>query len=131
MSPEYVQEWTRKAEADRLAAKRALEDSRQAKDQAEIACFHAQQCVEKFLKALLVLNGRHVPRIHDLLALARLLSKFNFPISKLEKSLRSLNQYAVEIRYPGYFAAVAEARKAVSAMEKIAKVSLRLLEEAP
>jgi HEPN domain-containing protein len=33
------------------------------------ATFHAQQCVEKYLKALLVAPGLAFPRTHDLTAL--------------------------------------------------------------
>jgi hypothetical protein len=35
----------------------------------ETACFHAQQAVEKILKAFLVSRGRAVPRTHNLVAL--------------------------------------------------------------
>lgn len=131
MSPEYAQEWRRKAEADRAAAKWALRRARRRKDQAEIACFHAEQCAEKYLKAVLAKHGRPVPRIHDLLALARLLRPFRFPASRLEKHLRSLNQYAVEIRYPGHSATVLEAKKAVRAMERVALQALQALRKEP
>ncbi|MFC1522081.1 HEPN domain-containing protein [Elusimicrobiota bacterium] len=118
MSPDYAREWVRKAEADRVAAKRALKDSRKRKDQAEIACFHAQQCVEKYLKALLSWHGYATPKIHDLLALAQTLKKAKYPVTRAEKDLRMLNQYAVEIRYPGSSATPAQAGQAVRAMEK-------------
>ena len=51
-----------------MAALRALQDARQGKDQAEIACFHAQQCVEKYMKAMLAVSGLPIPRTHDLLS---------------------------------------------------------------
>lgn len=127
MSPEYSAEWIRKAEADRTAARRALHDSSRDKDQAEIACFHAQQSAEKYLKALLAINGKPTPRVHDLLALARLLRKYHFPESKLEKALRSLNQYAVEIRYPGYTVTIPQAKKAIAAMERVVSAARLLL----
>lgn len=119
MSPEYAREWIRKAEADRKAAVRALTDSRRSKDQAEIACFHAQQCAEKYLKAALACGNKPIPRIHDLLALAHLLRRFHFPTVTLRKDLQLLNQYGVEIRYPGSSATILEARKAVAAMKRI------------
>lgn len=119
MSPDYAAEWSRKAEADRAAAKRAFQDSRKRADQAEIACFHAQQCAEKYLKALIALSGAEVPRLHDLLALARLAKKLRVT-PRFQNDLRSLNHYAVEIRYPGATSTVKEAAHAISAMERAA-----------
>ncbi len=127
MSPEFAREWVRKAEADRKAAHRALQDSRKDPDQAEIACFHAQQCAEKYLKALLADAGSPIPRIHDLRALSRLLKARRFPATRLEERLRALNQYAVEVRYPGNSATPAEARRAIRSMEEVVRGSRRLL----
>ncbi|MBU2575439.1 MAG: HEPN domain-containing protein [Elusimicrobia bacterium] len=123
MSPDYAKEWIRKARADKLAAERALKDAKRNKDQAEIACFHAQQCAEKYLKAVLSMLGLAVPRIHDLLALAPILKKHGFPCAKLEKSFRTLNHFAVEIRYPGFSATVSEAGTALNAMKKVVVLS--------
>lgn len=130
MSPEFAREWIRKAEADRKAARRALQDSKKDPDQAEIACFHAQQCAEKYLKALLADAGSPVPRIHDLLALARLQKERRLRAPRLEERLRSLNQYAVEIRYPGNSATPAEAHRAIRSMEEIVRSSRRLFKTA-
>ena len=127
MSPEYAREWIRKAHADFVAANRALQDCKKNSDQSEIACFHAQQCAEKWLKALLSHHGCAVARVHDLLALARSCKKLGFPASRLEKGLRLLNQYAVEIRYPGATATIAEARKAVAAMRLRVQVCGKIL----
>jgi HEPN domain-containing protein len=38
-----------------------------------IICFHAQQCAEKYLKALLVWLQIDIPKTHDLTLLARLM----------------------------------------------------------
>lgn len=48
-----VLEWVKKAEVDFRAANKLLEDP----DSAEAVCFHAQQCAEKYLKALLEVRG--------------------------------------------------------------------------
>jgi len=116
----YVREWLRKAQADRIAAKRAFQDSRRIPDQAEIACFHAQQCAEKYLKAVLAMAGKLPPKIHDLIALAGQIKRAGFNLTRLEDSLRHLNGYAVEIRYPGYRATRAEARLVLRKMEEVA-----------
>jgi hypothetical protein len=39
----------------------------------EVICFHAQQCVEKYLKALLVLNRTDFPKTHDIRRLTGML----------------------------------------------------------
>ena len=125
MSPEISGEWTRKAEADRIAALRALEDTLKRKDQAEIACFHAQQAVEKYLKAIIAHSGRLVPRTHDLRALELLIK--GSPLQLSLTDLRRLNQFAVEIRYPGSTATVTEAKQAVSAMRRAVAVCRKRL----
>ncbi len=62
-------------------------------------CFHAQQCVEKSLKAVLVTHGVIFRRTHDLIALAELLidKKIAMPVALSE--LGKLNPYAVTFRY--------------------------------
>lgn len=121
MSPEYAAEWVRKAEADRLAAKRALKDSRKHPDQTEIACYHAQQCAEKYLKSLLAGLGRSVPRTHDLPTLVQRIGNTSLSAAKRRKDFYFLNQFGVEIRYPGASATFKEARETVRAMERIVK----------
>jgi HEPN domain-containing protein len=39
----------------------------------DTACFHAQQCVEKYIKALLVFRATPFPRTHDIRTLRALL----------------------------------------------------------
>ena len=125
MSPEYSREWVLKAEADRLAAKRALRDAARLPGQADIACFHAQQCVEKYLKAILALRGRVVARTHDLDSLALGLEGTGLRLAA--RDLRRLNRYSVEIRYPGAMAALKDARAAIAAMERSVRGCLKVL----
>jgi HEPN domain-containing protein len=115
-------DWVRKAEIDRETAQLTLAATRRSPQQAESACFHAQQCAEKYLKALLTLNAQAVPRTHDLQELALLLRRYHFPALKLRSALQDLNIYSVAIRYPGLCATAAQARRAVRAMESVVKV---------
>jgi HEPN domain-containing protein len=88
--------WVGKADEDLRAAERllSLDDSL-----AAVACFHAQQAVEKLLKALLVLVDEPFPRTHDLLQLLqRLPADLALPIPL--DDLAPLNRYSVEARYP-------------------------------
>lgn len=98
MKPETV-EWVVKADADLATAKReaAVVES----PNYDAVCFHAQQCAEKYLKALMVEDGAQVPRIHDLEALLNLLDPRYPELQKVIHSARVLSAMAVEVRYPG------------------------------
>jgi len=110
-----VNEWITKAEADYHSAWR---DYRARKHpNYDGAGFHAQQCIEKYLKGFLM--HRIQPPIwgHDLLAIAeRCISLF--PELEFEKPyLALLTKFAVQYRYPGESASKADAQKAIQAME--------------
>jgi len=64
-----------------------------------LAGFHAQQAVEKCLKAVLFVRGVSFRRTHDLIELADLLGEANagFPLDLDQLAL--LNPYAVTLRY--------------------------------
>lgn len=62
-------------------------------------CFHAQQCVEKYLKALLVSHGLTVERTHNLAALAVKLGDKAGPLPLSLEHLAELNPCAVTLRY--------------------------------
>ncbi len=64
-------------------------------------CFHAQQAVEKYLKAYLIYHDIDFPRTHDvdyLLLECQKIDKDSFEIDLL-----SLTDYGVSIRYPDDF----------------------------
>ena len=85
-------------------------------------CFHAQQCVEKYVKALLVLRSIPFPKTHDLSVLARTLPESWQPDLTREQ-VRRLTDYATITRYPGDYEPVtmAEARAAVAIARKVRK----------
>jgi HEPN domain-containing protein len=61
--------------------------------------FHAQQAVEKSLKAVLSANGIEFRRTHDLLTLLDLLQDHLLPMPPAADWVDELNPYAVEARY--------------------------------
>ncbi len=66
-----VREWIEKADNDLKTAAHTIKLG--ADCPTDTVCFHAQQCVEKYLKALLVLRRCDFPRTHDLERLRDLL----------------------------------------------------------
>ena len=78
-----------------------------------IVCFHAQQCVEKYLKAWLQEANIPFPRTHDLKELLELIVP-SVPIWQVwEPDFSSLFKYAVATRYPGASATADNAEHAV------------------
>ncbi|MEW6441827.1 MAG: HEPN domain-containing protein [bacterium] len=91
-------EWVEKAEADLTCATRLLGEKEQWS--AEIICFHAQQCVEKYIKVLLVLSRTDFPKTHDIRHLVDMLPPDVRPDLSTEEQDR-LTPYATATRYPG------------------------------
>ena len=59
-----IQQWVQKAENDLQTATYTLQLGEEGPT--DTICFHAQQCIEKYLKALLVLHAIEFPRTHNL-----------------------------------------------------------------
>ncbi len=62
-------------------------------------CFHTQQAVEKWLKAVLVSDDVVFRRTHDLEELASLSVAQGIPLPLPVEKLRKLNPFAVTFRY--------------------------------
>ncbi len=73
-------------------------------------CFHAQQCLEKYLKARLIAADAPFPRTHDLGRLLDLTLPFEPLWDTWRAELNLLSSYAVEFRYPGESATKEDAR---------------------
>jgi HEPN domain-containing protein len=65
----------------------------------DLICYHAQQCAEKYLKALLTSQALRVPRTHDLRFLVRQLPADLKLDIELDHVI-TLNRYSIETRYP-------------------------------
>ena len=64
-----------------------------------LACFHAQQALEKLLKAVLVIHGIDYQRTHDLHTLTTLLLRHGVTPPCSPEELTKLNPFAVTFRY--------------------------------
>jgi HEPN domain-containing protein len=115
----HLEQWIEKAEHDLIAAKLIIEHQPLILD---IACFHCQQAVEKYLKTFLVFKKEEFPRTHnlDLLIQSCITHSQNFA----SIDLKNLEDFAVRGRYPhdflqpeaaetGEFLQIAESVKAV------------------
>ena len=103
-----TREWAKKAEDDFKVVSQIL---RRRKDIVpDAACFFCQQCVEKYLKARLIEAGIAFPRTHDLLQLLNLCLPLESLWSPYAKTVDAMSDYAVDFRYPGHSATLAEAR---------------------
>ena len=112
--------WVRVAEEDYSLARVTL---RRKAPLTYGACFHAQQCAEKSLKAALAALKQPFPHVHDLTALSDLCTRSGFIIGMNADDLDSLSSYAVRARYPGQQPTLEEAREAI----RIATTVRRLL----
>jgi len=115
-------EWVEKAEGDFHTA---LREARARKNpNYDAACFHCQQCAEKYLKAYLQEHNQHFNPVHDLIYLLELCLKYDATFELQRDLLKDLTKYAVEYRYPGEMAIKEDARAALHAV-KIVRTFMR------
>ena len=106
-------EWVTKAEGDFLTAGRELRARKSPNYDA--VCFHAQQCAEKYLKAMLQENERSIPKIHNLIELMLLCEEIDSSFEMLRADLITMERFSVLTRYPGESAEKEDAKSAYAA----------------
>lgn len=113
-----VAEWVQKAESDLKNAVQVIKLG--AECPADTVCFHAQQCVEKYLKALLVSLDIDFPKTHDIDDIVSLVPP-SHRIDVTDQERQRLTRYATVTRYPGDYPAISltEARKAVAIARRV------------
>lgn len=117
---EVVREWVIKAENDLTNAVHTLKLKE--KCPTDTVGFHAQQAVEKYLKALLVYQNIDFRKTHDICELMTLLPKDLQPVLSLSEQ-ELLTDYATVTRYPGDYEPISlfEVRKAVAIVRRFRK----------
>ena len=100
MSPESaeVKRWFVKATHDRRAAELAVG---QRSPMTDVAAFHTQQAIEKFLKGYLVFSEDPFEKIHDLEELTDRCAQHDAGFAELKDRVKPITPYAVRYRYPG------------------------------
>ncbi|MGI8589073.1 MAG: HEPN domain-containing protein [Chloroflexia bacterium] len=110
-------EWVEKAEGDFATAEREVAVLE--RPNYDAVCFHTQQSAEKYLKGFLQEQGVTFPKTHELIELLELCLPCDSDFETLRNSLRSLNRYAVNYRYPRMSANKDEAREAVKDLKAV------------
>ncbi|MCK5804431.1 MAG: HEPN domain-containing protein [Lentisphaeria bacterium] len=121
-----VEEWMRKGNGDFATARREL--SAVDLPNYDAVCFHAQQCIEKLMKGLLIERDSTPPKIHDLAELHRLLIRacpdWDWDLGELHY----LSRAAVEFRYPGESADHEDAAQSMAICERLRIALMRHLQ---
>lgn len=127
----WVARWVRLAEGDLAMARLGLEN--QQFDVYELVGFHAQQAVEKFIKAFLAGSAMDFEDQHDIEYLQRLVRQVDTDLALKIDAAVALNRYAVGTRYPGRYAPVTrdQAEAAVRIAEQVRADIQPLLVDSP
>src|SRR6476646_5083396 len=93
-----TREWVSKAEGDYDVVSLLLRSRKRSRY--DPICFHAQQCVEKYLKARLTEAGVAFGKTHDLPSLLNMATTIEPSWSRFTAAFVVLTQWAVLPRYP-------------------------------
>lgn len=105
-----TRQWARKAESDVIVARHLFKLKPLPSDE---ICFHCQQTIEKYFKALLAESALPIQKTHDLTILLHQLIPTDATLQSLARGLKGITRYAVEYRYPGLNASSRQARSAL------------------
>jgi HEPN domain-containing protein len=123
---ELARLWLKKAEHDLITARQTLllPDG-----PTDTVCFHAQQAVEKALKALLTFNRVSFPKIHELVRLLDMAIAYLPELESFRTHFAEMSNYSVEVRYPDdwFQPSRNEAFKALSTAEEAVNRIVRCL----
>jgi HEPN domain-containing protein len=122
MSANLPKQWLNKATEDLTVARLVLKEGHKAH-----ACFLAQQCIEKSLKAYLLAKANAYPRTHKLVDLLGECTNLESAFSQFQADCLIVDQYYIPTRYPdgipgglpGGIPGQTEAEEATTAAEKI------------
>lgn len=114
---QITSEWVAKAEGDYTSARREI--AAPVSPNFDVVAFLAQQCAEKYLKAVLVEAGIAFPKTHDLEAILNLVLPLQPGWAPLRPDLQSLTSLGIEVRYPGVCASASDAAKALATAETV------------
>jgi len=117
-----VADWVRRAEQDYAAAEQL-----DAKALGAIVCFHCHQCAEKYLKALITMNGGAPEPTHDLIALIEQLPGGADLSEEAVAAVGVLDGFAVVMRWAEKDPEEEEVAEALRAVRIVRTAARRLL----
>jgi HEPN domain-containing protein len=91
----YPLDWFKKGQQDLKAVETLLSS-----DNLEVASFHIQQAIEKYLKGYLLSKGWGLRRIHDLEELLDEAVSYDTSFEKFRSLCQVATEYYIEERYP-------------------------------
>lgn len=123
----YVENWFARAEEDLNAVRLLLKKG----GSSNLACFHAQQAVEKYLKGFLAHHEIHVRKIHDLESLLEECENIDRSFKNFHNVATFLSQFYIESRYPDDYIEFGhkDAEKAFKIAQKIKEFVLKEIRE--
>jgi HEPN domain-containing protein len=92
-----IEDWLKIARLDWQRARRNLKEN-----DLPLAGFFLQQCLEKYIKAFLLIHGWHLKKIHELDALLDEAIKFNTELKRFYKLCERVTGYYFADRYPPF-----------------------------
>ena len=120
--------WFKKAKDDLIVARHSFEDL--FPKQIEIACYHAQQAVEKALKGFLLYNNIEPPKTHDLVVLCKMCAKIASKFKEKIDDCAILTLYSSITRYPNEIEMdESEAATAIQKAQAIYDFNLEMISE--
>ena len=113
---DFVQQWLKKADLDLQAARLLCAGEL---DDYFVSGFHAQQAVEKYIKAFLVRYQIEFPKTHDIGRLRQLVARQDATLAERLERADVLTPYGVDMRYPEAFEVILQkqAEQAVALAE--------------
>lgn len=122
-----VKNWIVKAENDLKVAMHEIETKEPVTD---AICFHAQQCVEKYLKAFLVYYNQSFRKTHNISEILVICIEKDPEFKNLQQiNAHELTVYATELRYPEFFhiPSIEEAKEAIEIAKKVKEFVIKKL----
>ena len=109
-------EWIQKAEGDYAAIRL---HQREESPNLDMLCFHAQQCIEKYLKAWLQENDVPFTKMRDLEKLLALIVPTIPDWHVWQSEFSVFSEDAIDFLYPGKYATADESEKAIDLCTEI------------
>ena len=92
-----------------------------------IICFHAQQAVEKLIKAVLIFHASPIRKTHDLEELSKQLSQIKLLTPLTGRQLKLLNPCAVIFRYDDTDIMLTDREELTEIVEHVQKWAERII----